>query len=294
MKKLYSAIMLLAMMVAALSLTACGGDDEDENEASVVGTWEVTYVKASSSYDMDDEEGLKIGDQMTFYSDGRYKDSEDTGRWTKKGNTLTVTVDDDFSIPAVMTITKLTDRVLEVKLDYGSFIQFEIKMKRVITASGDDDEGVIGGGGSSPSSTLKMVSSKGGEYYVENGKEDYSIGSNRGNLSERGHIWCYLRASKRDEANNMASGYFRIKLGNKKSISDFPIGYDLGEVNMNFATFSDYSYTNEFNYASGSIKVIANDGKSFTLKFDNYVAKRSSGWTMTVNGTLYVEEEKSF
>ena len=31
MKKLYSTIMLLAMMVAALSLTACGGDDgEDE------------------------------------------------------------------------------------------------------------------------------------------------------------------------------------------------------------------------------------------------------------------------
>lgn len=30
MKKLYSTIMLLAMMVAALGLTACGGDDEDE------------------------------------------------------------------------------------------------------------------------------------------------------------------------------------------------------------------------------------------------------------------------
>lgn len=30
MKKLYSTIMLLAMMVAALSLTACGGDDEDD------------------------------------------------------------------------------------------------------------------------------------------------------------------------------------------------------------------------------------------------------------------------
>ena len=31
MKKLYSSIMLLAMMVAALNLTACGGDDEDIN-----------------------------------------------------------------------------------------------------------------------------------------------------------------------------------------------------------------------------------------------------------------------
>ena len=29
MKKLYSTIMMLAMMVAALGLTACGGDDAD-------------------------------------------------------------------------------------------------------------------------------------------------------------------------------------------------------------------------------------------------------------------------
>lgn len=30
MKKLYSTIMMLAMMVAALGLTACGGSDDDE------------------------------------------------------------------------------------------------------------------------------------------------------------------------------------------------------------------------------------------------------------------------
>ena len=30
MKKLYSCIMLLTMMVAALSLTACGGDDDGD------------------------------------------------------------------------------------------------------------------------------------------------------------------------------------------------------------------------------------------------------------------------
>jgi len=122
------------LAVFSLALVSCGDDDDDEEvfEASVVGTWEVTYVKASSSYDMDDEEGLKVGDQMTFYSDGRYEDSEETGRWSKQGNILTVTINDDFSIPSVMTITKLTDKVLEVSLDYGSLIQFEIKMKRVL------------------------------------------------------------------------------------------------------------------------------------------------------------------
>ena len=71
---------------------------------------------------------------MTFYSDGTYEDSEDNGRWSKDGNTLTIILDDDdddISIPAVMKIKKLTDTVLEVKLDYGGIIQFEIKMKRV-------------------------------------------------------------------------------------------------------------------------------------------------------------------
>lgn len=120
------------MAVLSFTLVSCGGDGEEDYEASVVGTWEVTYVKVTSSYDMDDEEGLEIGDQMTFYSDGRYQDYEETGRWSKKGNILTVTIDDELSVPSVMTITKLTDKVLEVKLDYGSLIQFEIKMKRVL------------------------------------------------------------------------------------------------------------------------------------------------------------------
>lgn len=125
-------IIFAMMAVLSFTLVSCGGDGEEDYEASVVGTWEVTYVKVTSSYDMDDEEGLEIGDQMTFYSDGRYMDSEDTGRWSKNGNILTVTIDDELSVPSVMTITKLTDKVLEVKLDYGSLIQFEIKMKRVL------------------------------------------------------------------------------------------------------------------------------------------------------------------
>ena len=35
MKKLYSTILMLATMVAALSLTACGGDDEDDDFGGV-------------------------------------------------------------------------------------------------------------------------------------------------------------------------------------------------------------------------------------------------------------------
>lgn len=165
-------------------------------------------------------------------------------------------------------------------------------MSLSLTACGDDEDN-NGGGGSSHSSTLKMVSSLGGEYYVPSGNEDYSIGGNRGNLSKDGDIWCHLSASKRDEHYGMTGGYFCIILEDNKSISEFPIGYDLGGPDMYFAQGS-YSHYNKFNYVSGSISVIANDGKSFTLRFDNYVAERSNGWTMTVNGTLYVEDEKYY
>ena len=50
MKKLYSTIMMLARMVAALSLTACGGDDEDEisgdgGGSSASSTFTIIYVE---------------------------------------------------------------------------------------------------------------------------------------------------------------------------------------------------------------------------------------------------------
>ena len=45
MKKLYFSIMLLVMMVVALSLTACGGDDEDEGQKSLI---DASYNKVKS------------------------------------------------------------------------------------------------------------------------------------------------------------------------------------------------------------------------------------------------------
>ena len=43
MKKLYSTIMMLAIMVAALGLSACGGDDEDDgNSSSSSSTFTIT------------------------------------------------------------------------------------------------------------------------------------------------------------------------------------------------------------------------------------------------------------
>ena len=74
MKKFLCLITFAMVTVFSLSLVSCGdSDEEDVAEASIVGTWEVTYVTAYSSYDMEDDgDGLKVGDRMTFYSDGKY------------------------------------------------------------------------------------------------------------------------------------------------------------------------------------------------------------------------------
>ena len=56
MKKLYSTIMMLAMMVAALSLTACGGDDdEDEINGSIdlfITQDDETWIRAPYNYNL--------------------------------------------------------------------------------------------------------------------------------------------------------------------------------------------------------------------------------------------------
>ena len=126
MKKVYSTVMMLAMMVAALSLTACGSDDDVDNgggDVSIVGVWECTYFDLDTDYpSMNADSNMQIGDRVCFKSDGtyeaNYKNGEtETGRWSLKGNTLTVAADVDISIPFDYKITKLTSTELEFTLD---------------------------------------------------------------------------------------------------------------------------------------------------------------------------------
>ena len=73
MKKLYSTIMMLAMMVAALSFTACGGDNDDDNDNStlIVGVWECTSANYGSLRNAA-QNTLIEGDILTFKSDMTY------------------------------------------------------------------------------------------------------------------------------------------------------------------------------------------------------------------------------
>lgn len=48
MKKFYSTIMLLAMMVAALGFTACGGDDDEEDEINLKQDYDILQINGKS------------------------------------------------------------------------------------------------------------------------------------------------------------------------------------------------------------------------------------------------------
>lgn len=127
MKKQYSTIMMLAMMVAALSFTACGGDDDVDNgggDASIVGVWECTDLDIDAEYpEMIGDATMHIGERVYFKSDGTYSTDEETGRWTQRGNTLImngeVRLGDNSTtpVPFEYTITKLTSTQLEFFID---------------------------------------------------------------------------------------------------------------------------------------------------------------------------------
>ena len=89
MKKIYSMMMVLAMMVAVLNFTACSSDDE-KNDNPLVGTW---IVKSA------DHESDIWFTQITLKSDGsgnivsddeEIDDSNCYVRWTVNENTLKI------------------------------------------------------------------------------------------------------------------------------------------------------------------------------------------------------------
>ena len=134
MKKFYSTIAMLAMMVAALSFTACGSDDDEidnggDSNASIVGTWELVsfdVVKGSGYFDGD----METGDRITFKSDGSYfSTGGDRGIWKLQGNTLTISDDDNF-FSINYQVKKLSSTELRLYVDI-EIAAVDYKFKRV-------------------------------------------------------------------------------------------------------------------------------------------------------------------
>ena len=71
--------MAFAMMTAlSIVLASCeSSSNDEENEVSIVGTWEVTFIESSTSYEFVGEE-VKVGDKVYFYPDGRYENPIET------------------------------------------------------------------------------------------------------------------------------------------------------------------------------------------------------------------------
>ena len=145
MRKVYSTVLMLAMMVAALSLTACGGDDDVDNgkvDSTIVGEWECTNLDFDKNLSgLYVESRINIGDRVRFQSDGtiyaHFSDGEsETGRWSMRGNTLiidgAVRLGDSSSVdvPFEYNVTKLTSTELEFNIDLGILKAF-YKFKRV-------------------------------------------------------------------------------------------------------------------------------------------------------------------
>ena len=73
---------------------------------------------------------VRCGKMAVGYAHIYYTDYDETGRWSLKGNTLTVTVNDKISIPCDYNVTKLTETALEFSLDLG-ILKARYKFKRV-------------------------------------------------------------------------------------------------------------------------------------------------------------------
>ena len=141
MKKIYSTLTMLAMIVAALCFTDCGGDDDEIDngggDASIVGVWECTYIDFNKNAPgIHEDNSIQIGDRVCFKSDGTYYTDKETGKWSQKGNTLIIEGAVEFgdiyryNIPIEYKITKLTSKEFELTIDLG-IIDALYRFKRI-------------------------------------------------------------------------------------------------------------------------------------------------------------------
>lgn len=131
MKKLFNFGLFVMLATFSLAFVSC----EDDLEASIVGTWEITSINYYSVFDVEENEAFSVGDKIVFNADGSYSAPEDAGKYSYVENTLTLYSQNDDSdntiyIPAKFIVQKLTSKDLVMTLDYG-FFSLDINLKRV-------------------------------------------------------------------------------------------------------------------------------------------------------------------
>jgi len=119
MNKVYSTLMMLALMVAALSFSACSGDDDDDGEmntSALIGTWDFVYQKYTDDYGVEEIEydlGYWVFTKttVTIHDKDDYLDGE-TINYSFDGKKLSV------SGYPVWTVVTLTNTTMVLKGDF--------------------------------------------------------------------------------------------------------------------------------------------------------------------------------
>ena len=120
MRKVYSTIMLLAVMALALCYTSCSSNDHEEegNETSIIGVWECISADYGELEEYGDDETrpgdlFYINADYTYYIVGHYNGS---GRWSLSGKNFKMKPNMTNSFPITYTITQLTSSTLSLVL----------------------------------------------------------------------------------------------------------------------------------------------------------------------------------
>ena len=145
MKKIYSTIMMLAMMIVALSLSACGGsdsDDEDGTEEQIenmsqsngYGTWKMVDYEVLIqnealsdlfSFNVYSTVYVQIREDGTYTHVGLYESKAyiSSGTWKRNGNNITAREyeGNHVGVTNTYTIVELTPKKSKIIGPFGIF-----------------------------------------------------------------------------------------------------------------------------------------------------------------------------
>lgn len=117
MKRIFSAMMMLAMVFAAFSFISCSSDDDNNNGVTIIGAWECVSVEhglLEGQYD-----GIVANDVIKFNPDNKYTISgqiNDEGTWSMDGNKLKLQSSIINSIPVTFFVDQLDSKNLILRI----------------------------------------------------------------------------------------------------------------------------------------------------------------------------------
>lgn len=117
MKRIFSAMMMLAMVFAAFSFISCSSDDDNNNVVTIIGAWECVSVEhglLEGQYD-----GIVANDVIKFNPDNKYTISgqiNDEGTWSMDGNKLKLQSSIINSIPVTFFVDQLDEKNLVLRI----------------------------------------------------------------------------------------------------------------------------------------------------------------------------------